>query len=425
MSLHRALVAFSAISILTLLGCSTPLLNFNTLEQGSTLTDLAISQIVFNLAKIKENAWFVPSQIQFTNGTITARTNLSPTYTNPAGAAIFNTTAIARAATTTTTSTAESMTPNPSVSVAATIEDMSNWSITPIQDPEALTRLQWLYQYGAGQMSALDLLCFYPIPEKPEEKQQKSDLQTLAEALATYAKTVEEKKSKDENDKEGIESNDKEGRNKADKNSKDNKDAKNEKPKKYYIRGENDHSCRNANIPLSIRYGAAPWMLVANNPDISFLQQPTCILCAWPNKDFARYLKKTVQSGGWRIYVDRTSDTTIKFDKNAQYIPVVLNDYLVPLGPEACDGDGRNWTSRLWKDGSPSRIDWLFVDPIGTELRPNAMQVGSWNGYMVSTTCPRNFAQFEIAIKEATLQSPQMEKVQASAPPLVQTTTGH
>ena len=66
------------------------------------------------------------------------------------------------------------------------MEDLENWNVAPVQDPEQLRRLQLLYRYGAGRITALDLLCLYPVPELPEKAAaaaNKSDLQTLADAI--------------------------------------------------------------------------------------------------------------------------------------------------------------------------------------------------------------------------------------------------
>lgn len=388
------LVAMSLTSLL--LGCSTPLLNLNTLDLASTFSDVTVRQIVFNLAKTKENMWFVPSQVQLNNGIIAARTNLTPSVTTPIGSTLYNTTTIARALTTTTTTAAETVSSNPSASLGATAEDTSTWNVSPIQDPEPLKRLQLLYQYGAGWLRAVDLLCLYPIPEKPEAaKPQKSDLQALADALR-------EKKDDDKKEK---------GKDKP------ATDAGSET--KYYIRGEYFGSCKNVS---AAREFDAPLMLVGSNPDLAFLTPPVCVLCAYPNRSFQKRIQNAVNAGV-PIYTDRNTDTTVPRKANAKYIPVVLNAELSPLEEAECGGvapDGRHH----WEQRNLLQVDWLFVDREGSELPPGRTVIGASNGFIVSTTCYENFAEFVLAIREATLQSPLLEKAGSPAPPVVQTTTG-
>jgi hypothetical protein len=362
------------------MACSTPLLNVNTLDLAGTFSDVSIRQIIYNLARVADNTWFVPSQVQLNNGIIAARTNISPSYTTPFGSTIFNTAAIAEAAATTNTSTYEKMKSSPTATLGATAEDTSTWNVSPIQDPEQLKRLQLLYQYGAGKIDASDLLCLYPVPEKGETVKQPADPKVKQPPPP---------------------------------------------PKKYYIRGEYAGSCKNVsgNRPFD-----APRMLTGTNPDIAFMIPPVCILCAYPTKQWENDFKKYCGKVQCHIYVDRNSDVQIKFDPNAQYIPVVLNDQLTPLGPDSCDGGaggGGPGPDGMfhWKERGDLYVDWLFVDRIGA-LPEGRTLIGISNGYMVSTTCYRDFSQFVLAIREAELQSPLMEKVGAPAPPVVQTTTG-
>jgi hypothetical protein len=146
----------------------------------------------------------------------------------------------------------------------------------------------------------------------------------------------------------------------------------------------------------------------------------TCVLCAYPNNEFNNRFRK---SGVRQIYNNRRTDQFALYSLKNEYIPVVLHDNLVPLGPlHICGGNNTDWAARLGK------IDWLFVLKDGVDALPgyakNARFVGSSAGYSVFTSCEVNFAEFVRAITEATLQSPQIPKVGSSSPPLVQTTTG-
>jgi hypothetical protein len=116
-------------------------------------------------------------------------------------------------------------------------------------------------------------------------------------------------------------------------------------------------------------------------------------------------------------------DAQLKYDPTATYVPVVLDEALLPLGPTTCGGSALGG-GYYWKERNLLPIDWLFVEPVGIALPPGRTLIGISNGYMVSTTCYKNFAEFVLAVREATLQSPLIEKVGAPAPPVVQTTTG-
>ena len=59
-----------AVSLLLLGGCSTTLLNSNTLDLAATVDDLAVRQVVFNLAKTADNKLALPSQVLATSGQV-------------------------------------------------------------------------------------------------------------------------------------------------------------------------------------------------------------------------------------------------------------------------------------------------------------------------------------------------------------------
>ena len=391
---HRTtyLVIGSFVIFASLSSCSTVLLNTNTLNLATTIDDLAIRQIVFNLAKVRENKWALPSQVQISAGQVLARTNVAPTITAPLNSALTGTAQVASqvvaatgALTTTTTNINTSNRPNVSAGVSGTVEDTENWNVVPVQDPDQLRRLRLVYQYGAHQITAVDLLCLYPIPEIPEKEpaQTKSDLQTLADALRPPGPPAAPKRPPD---------------------ASQGGDKKPPKKKRIYIRGQFEYDCLNIAFapPKPVK-----WMLIGPNPDIAFLTPPGCVLCAFPNKHFASQVRS-----GDKIYESRTSDYTVDVDltKN-EYVPVVLNDWLLP-------GYLKSYHYRE-REGF---IDWLFVIREGVESPPEGgRRVGAWNGYAVYTTDEQSFSEFVLAVTEATLQSPEVQKSVSPPPPLVQT----
>lgn len=279
----------------SLAGCSTALLNANTLDLAATVNDTAVSQIVYNLAKTAANEWHLPSQVQINNGIIAARTSLSPAATDPLSSALTSAKTVATqviaatgATTTTTTNAGPTLRTSPSVGVTGLAEDTSTWNVSPIQDPEQLIRLQLLYQYGVGKIFANELLCLYPIPEKPDSP-QKSDLKVLADALAVNADESAAKeavanavqqladrleKSGQKVDAKRIKAYIDETTSKAakkavaDRDARADKDAGKGKPKKY-IRGEYPN-CPNSYVRGNL------WTFAALNPDLAFLTPPAC-----------------------------------------------------------------------------------------------------------------------------------------------------
>jgi hypothetical protein len=163
------------------------LLNYHTLDLASIVDDVAVHQVVFNLAKTAENQYALPSQVQIPSGQVSARTSVTPTITTPLNTALTSTSQVASqvaaasgAVTTTSTDIGADQRVGTTGGVSGVMEDLENWNVNPVQDPEQLRRLQLLYQYGAKLITAQRVLCLYPVPELPEKAAAgKSDLQTL------------------------------------------------------------------------------------------------------------------------------------------------------------------------------------------------------------------------------------------------------
>jgi hypothetical protein len=357
------------------------------------------------LAKTAENQYALPSQVQIPSGQVSARTSVTPTLTTPLNTALTSTSQVASqiaaatgAVTTTSTNIGADQRIGSTGGVSGVMEDLENWNVNPVQDPEQLRRLQLLYQYGARWITAQDVLCLYPVPELPEKAAPtKSDLQTLADAI----KRAEEKR--DPAPPDTIIRNRK-------KQADDDPDRSPSTREKLYIRGEFPRSCKNIAVQPASR---VEWMFVGQNPDTAFLRPPGCILCAFPNARFQYSIKS-----GDLIYPDRYSDLNIKLadPTTHDYVPVVLNDFLIPGRANEYDYD--DYKNRQ------GRIDWLFVLPDGKDLPEdarNARRVGSSHGYTVYTLDERRFSEFVLAVIEATLQPHEIEKQGATAPPVVQT----
>jgi hypothetical protein len=324
------------------------------------------------------------------------------------------------ALTTTTTDINTNDRQNSSGNLSGVVEDQQNWSVVPVQDPQQLRRLQLLYRYGSRKIDASDLLCLYPIPEKPSEDQQtqpqKSDLQVLADALAANDARKQAEAADDAARKqaEAGQMNDEETKKLVQKAAKDAVDkalaqrGTNNPPRIRYIRGGGVNECYNESFTKEKR---VPWTLVGEDPDPAFMTYPNCVLCAFPDDN--QTLKAMIEKNPI-IYKNRVSGTTEKYMPNYIYVPAYVHDALLS---DSLNDDPINWMDVL-KDGEPAP--------------PDSRLVGSANGYSVYihplTPTKRggfnaewHFSQFVMAITDATLQSPQLQKAVAPPPLNVQT----
>lgn len=152
---------------LSLLGCASTQLNYNTQDLASTVDTLVTDQVLSNLAKFINSPNAIPSQITILTGTVTTNDVVNPTITSPLNlaTAVTNTAANTLGATpsTTLTNAAVKTQSNLGATLLGTDQWTQTWGIAPLIDPDQLRRLRVLYQFGAGQISERDLRCNYPI----------------------------------------------------------------------------------------------------------------------------------------------------------------------------------------------------------------------------------------------------------------------
>src|SRR4051812_38514504 len=87
-------------------GCASTQLNYNTADLASSLSSLAKTQILFNLAQTITDPEFVPSQVTISIGTAETANSVSPSISVPLGPSLAvssRATTGARGAQTTTT----------------------------------------------------------------------------------------------------------------------------------------------------------------------------------------------------------------------------------------------------------------------------------------------------------------------------------
>jgi hypothetical protein len=377
-----------AIAACGLPGCATPLLNSNTLDLASTVNDLAIRQIVYNLAKTKDNQFALPSQVWIGSGQVTAVASVTPNISGPFNPLLTATTQVTTALATTTSSTNTKTQASSTGTLSGQLQGQSSWSVTNLQESETLRRLRLLYQYGAGHIPAEDLLCDYPVPEKPQDTKSAN-----SQPSGGRPQTPGSQRTGKTNDS--------------------NK-------KTEYIRGLARNTCENdSSLYESKNSFQAEWTLVGKDPDPAFITYPGCVLCAFHHKRFQQQLGRNS-----KIYLNTHSDTTEPFNPKNEYEYVVVNYELLP---NTSYTDSNNTYGKGY-------IDWLRVIKDGTEpIAEDSRYIGSSNGYSVyvlHATQPlgknvpsgdQHFSEFILAITEAELQSPQIQKAEPKSPPLVQT----
>jgi hypothetical protein len=395
---HGKIIVFVG-TALSLLGCAA-LLNSNTMELASTVDSLVVQQVIYNLVKIKKNQFALPAQVQIPNGQVSTTLGASANVTtalNPLATATSQLASAGVAAPTFTRVTTNTLSGD-AATPSATVTGMQDWVIDTVLDPEQLRRLRLLYQYATGQILAIDLLCEYPIPQKPD----KSDGQ-----------------QKDGSQGKGV--------NGAKPPQKGAKGSAGKSDNKVYIRGyecEHEPDRRKA------------WVTIGANPDFAFLNSPGCVLCAFDNKAVLSHIPH-----GAPIYDNVISDHYEPFEpEKHDYVQVVVNYQLLPNGDNNTSYDRKYWLP----------VDWLAVLGAGEPIPDNSKFVGSSSGYAVyvgprhvepqyrytppelhvppaedpevqKMTGDSHFSEFVLAIIEATLQSPEIQKAQKPTPPVTQT----
>jgi hypothetical protein len=159
---------FCAIVALAVASCASTQLNYNTLDIASASVDLITSQVLTNLGRFRSSPFAIPSQVSVPSGSATTTNSLTPTFSVPFGAAVTTTLANSAAAPLFNATTHTHLTPNGTTGLTAADQWSQNWTVTPLEDPDQLRRLQALYRFGAGLTDAEHLACEYPLVQKAQ-----------------------------------------------------------------------------------------------------------------------------------------------------------------------------------------------------------------------------------------------------------------
>jgi hypothetical protein len=132
--------------------CASTQLNSNTEDLASSLSSLAKSQILYNLAQAVTDPEFVPSQVTISIGTAQTSNSVAPSVSVPLGPSFAVTNRITNGARATTQSATASTTAAPGVSVAVTDAWNQSWTMVPANSSNQLRRLRTIYQFATGTL---------------------------------------------------------------------------------------------------------------------------------------------------------------------------------------------------------------------------------------------------------------------------------
>jgi hypothetical protein len=161
-------------------GCASTQLNYNTADLASSLSSLAKTQILYNLAQAITDPEFVPSQVTISIGTAQTSNSVAPSISVPLGPslAISNRASTgARGAGQTTTTLANAA---PGIGLQVTDAWNQSWTMVPANSANQLRRLRTIYQFATGTLPRRDPT--RDLTEKEAERQFLCDyaIQSLA-----------------------------------------------------------------------------------------------------------------------------------------------------------------------------------------------------------------------------------------------------
>jgi hypothetical protein len=161
-------------------GCASTQLNYNTADLASSLSSLAKTQILYNLAQAITDPEFVPSQVTISIGTAQTSNSVAPSISVPLGPsiAVSNRAATgARGAGQTTTTLANAA---PGIGLQVTDAWNQSWTMVPANSANQLRRLRTIYQFATGTLPRRDPT--RDLAEKEAERQFLCDyaIQSLA-----------------------------------------------------------------------------------------------------------------------------------------------------------------------------------------------------------------------------------------------------
>lgn len=161
-------------------GCASTQLNQNTADLASSLSSLAKSQILYNLAQAIADPEFVPSQVTISIGTAQTANSVTPSVSVPLGPSVAVTNRISSGGREQNQFTNVTTNAAPGLSIQVTDAWNQSWTMVPVNSPNQLRRLRTIYQFATGTMPRADPT--RDLTEKEAERQFLCDyaIQSLA-----------------------------------------------------------------------------------------------------------------------------------------------------------------------------------------------------------------------------------------------------
>ena len=165
--------------------CSSTQLNHNTADLASSLSSLAKTQILYNLAQAITDPEFVPSQVTISVGTAQTANAVNPSVNIPLGPSF----AVNNRVTTggRGSNQISNITTNAAPGIGIQVTDAWNqsWTMVPANSANQLRRLRTLYQFATGTLPRRD-----PTRELTEKEAERQFLCDYAiQSLAVHADT--------------------------------------------------------------------------------------------------------------------------------------------------------------------------------------------------------------------------------------------
>ncbi|HLK80077.1 MAG TPA: hypothetical protein VKT99_01095 [Xanthobacteraceae bacterium] len=238
--------------------CASSQINYNTLEIASTYDQLITKQVAYNLMKVYDDPYGLPALVKVTAQTTTAQNSITPSLSYPVTAQLTQLAQLTQATTIQNVSSVTKQRAGSGLSIAATDQWNSTYTLTPVTDADQLRRLRTLYQYVTRTGALSENI------ENPD--QEFEALYPLIETGTSNGGTQSANETSLLVTANGISF--KQG-------------SPQSKEKTKYVR----RSFKSSPDGTYTSFNGYTWVLA--NPDKTFIKQPGCILC-----DLGRTLQK-------------------------------------------------------------------------------------------------------------------------------------
>jgi hypothetical protein len=160
--------------------CSSTQLNHNTADLASSLSSLAKTQILYNLAEAITDPEFVPSQVTISVGTAQTANSVNPSVSVPLGPSFAVTNRVTTGGRGSNQISNVSTNAAPGLGIQITDAWNQSWTMVPANSANQLRRLRTLYQFATGTLPRKDPT--RDLTEKEAERQFLCDyaMQSLA-----------------------------------------------------------------------------------------------------------------------------------------------------------------------------------------------------------------------------------------------------